>query len=323
MNKTFDLFETTESGFSDSSQATKTAINKSSERKNKKREDQYTAKDIEVLEGLEPVRKRPGMYIGGTDNQALHHLFFEVLDNAMDEVIAGYASKIDVTLNGDGSLSIRDDGRGIPIDPHPKFKDKSALEVIFTTLHSGGKFGGKAYNTSGGLHGVGISVVNALSERCEVEVARDDKVWCIVFSKGVLLEKLQPRDKKRGERGTKVTFYPDSNIFGKNNNFSPQIILKTLQDKAYLFQGVKIQWACDKSILKKHAHHNLDERALFCFPEGLKNYLQDTLKSKEVITDNFLGNVSLAENTGKIEWAQEALICLILSLCHIVMGLEL
>ena len=148
----------------------------------------YTAKDIEVLEGLEPVRRRPGMYIGGTDERAMHHLAAEILDNAMDEAVAGYAGRIELELAKDDVVIVRDNGRGIPIDPHPKFKSKSALEVIMTTLHAGGKFGGKVYDTSGGLHGVGSSVVNALSEWMVVEVARDKQNHQMRFERGVQLK---------------------------------------------------------------------------------------------------------------------------------------
>src|SRR5579864_3242215 len=153
--------------------------------------DSYSAKDIEVLEGLEPVRRRPGMYVGGTDERALHHLAAEALDNAMDEAVAGFASRIELELGADGRVTVRDNGRGIPVDPHPRFPDKSALEIILTMLHSGGKFGGDAYRTSGGLHGVGVSVVNALSDALEVEVARDRRLWAQEYSRGVAKTRLK------------------------------------------------------------------------------------------------------------------------------------
>src|SRR5579875_2717389 len=203
----------------------------------------YSAKDIEVLEGLEPVRRRPGMYIGGTDERALHHLFAEVLDNAMDEAVAGHAKMIEVMLDADGALSVRDDGRGIPVDPHPKHPGKSALEVILTVLHSGGKFSGKAYETSGGLHGVGVSVVNALAERLDVTVWRDGFEWRQSFSRGHPLgpvQQVQPSRKK----GTLVRFLPDPDIFGEGVQFKPARLYRMARSKAYLFRGVEIRWKC-------------------------------------------------------------------------------
>ena len=200
----------------------------------------YTAADIEVLEGLEPVRRRPGMYIGGTDEKALHHLFAEVIDNSMDEAVAGHASWITVHLGEDGFLTISDNGRGIPVDPHPKFKSKSALEVIMTTLHAGGKFDGKAYNTSGGLHGVGVSVVNALSETLEVEVARGKQLYRMVFSRGTPEGKLQKLGSIMNRRGTTVRFKPDAQIFGEKAKFKPARLMKMARSKAYLFGGVEI-----------------------------------------------------------------------------------
>jgi topoisomerase-4 subunit B len=204
----------------------------------------YSAADIEVLEGLEPVRKRPGMYIGGTDERALHHLFAEVLDNSMDEAVAGFAKTIEVKLDADGYLSVKDDGRGMPVDPHPKHPGKSALEVIMTVLHAGGKFTGKAYETSGGLHGVGASVVNALSERVEVTVWRDGFEHLQVFSRGKPLgpiEQIQPSKKK----GTMVRFKPDDEIFGEGVAFKPARLYRMARSKAYLFRGVQIKWSCD------------------------------------------------------------------------------
>ncbi len=198
-----------------------------------------------MLEGLEPVRRRPGMYIGGTDEKALHHLFAEVIDNSMDEAVAGHATFIEVHLDADGYLAVADNGRGIPVDPHPKFKNKSALEVIMCTLHSGGKFDSKAYNTSGGLHGVGVSVVNALSEICEVEVARGQQLYRMVFSRGEPQGKLQKLGSIMNRRGTKVRFKPDEKIFGKGAHFKPARLLKMARSKAYLFGGVEIRWSCD------------------------------------------------------------------------------
>jgi topoisomerase IV subunit B len=210
----------------------------------------YTAADIEVLEGLEPVRMRPGMYIGGTDERAMHHLFAEVIDNSMDEAVAGHATWIEVRLEADGYLSVSDNGRGIPIDPHPKFKTQSALEVIMTTLHSGGKFKGKAYQTSGGLHGVGVSVVNALSEICEVEVARGQQLYRMVFARGLAQGKLQKMGSTMNRRGTKVRFKPDEQIFGVGCAFKPATLLKMARSKAYLFGGVEIRWFCDAAMIR-------------------------------------------------------------------------
>ena len=199
----------------------------------------YSAKDIEVLEGLEPVRQRPGMYIGGTDENALHHLVAEVLDNAMDEAVAGHANRISISLDEEGSVSISDNGRGIPIDPHPKFPDKSALEVILTTLHSGGKFSSDAYATSGGLHGVGISVVNALSDIMTVEVARDRRIKRQTFSRGVPTSKVEDLGSTQNRRGTVVSFHPDADIFGPKARFKPTRLYKMARSKAYLFRGVE------------------------------------------------------------------------------------
>ena len=211
--------------------------------------DDYSAEDISVLEGLEPVRMRPGMYIGGTDNRAMHHLFAETIDNSMDEAVAGHASWIEVELDAQGYLSVNDNGRGIPVEAHPKFKDKSTVEVVMTTLHAGGKFDGKAYETSGGLHGVGISVVNALSEHVIVEVARNKKLYVQEFERGIPKGKLRESGDVHNRRGTKVRFLPDHEIFGKDCKFSPARLFKMARSKAYLFGGVEIRWSCDKSHL--------------------------------------------------------------------------
>ena len=215
-----------------------------------KGDDKYTAADIEVLEGLEPVRRRPGMYIGGTDEKALHHLFAEVIDNAMDEAVAGHASWINVELDAEGWLTVSDNGRGIPIDPHPKFKDKSALEVIMTMLHAGGKFGSQVYDTSGGLHGVGVSVVNALSERLEVEVARSQTLYRQTYSRGEPEGPLETLGKIKNRRGTKVRFRPDPKIFGKACAFKPARLFRMARSKAYLFGGVEIRWTCAPEQIK-------------------------------------------------------------------------
>src|ERR1700719_1423138 len=210
----------------------------------------YTARDIEVLEGLEPVRRRPGMYIRGTDEKALHHLFAEVIDNAMDEALAGHADFIDVELDADGFLTVTDNGRGIPVDPHPKFPKKSALEVIMCTLHSGGKFDSKVYETSGGLHGVGVSAVNALSGRLEVDFARAQNLYRMAFERGDPKGKLEDLGKINSRRGTKIRFRPDSEIFGAKATFKPQRLFKMTRSKAYLFGGVEIRWRCDPALLK-------------------------------------------------------------------------
>nr|WP_245281823.1 DNA topoisomerase IV subunit B [Hyphomicrobium sulfonivorans] len=262
--------------------------------------DAYTAADIEVLEGLEPVRRRPGMYIGGTDEKALHHLFAEIIDNSMDEAVAGHATWIEVELEKDGYLSVSDNGRGIPIDPHPKFKNKSALEVIMCTLHAGGKFEGKAYNTSGGLHGVGISVVNALSDICEVEVARSQQLYRMVFSRGVPQGKLEKLGPVMNRRGTKVRFHPDEKIFGKNTHFKPARLFKMTRSKAYLFGGVKIRWKCDPELITD----DTPAEAEFHFPGGLKDYLASEITGRTLVTkDLFAGNVEREGKHGSVEWA--------------------
>ena len=227
----------------------------------------YTAANIEVLEGLEPVRRRPGMYIGGTDEKALHHLFAEVLDNAMDEAVAGHASFIDVSFDADGYLTVTDNGRGIPVDPHPKFKNKSALEVIMTTLHSGGKFNTNVYSTSGGLHGVGVSVVNALSEKLEVEVARGQRLYRQIFSRGVALGKLEDLGSVKNRRGTRVRFLPDAQIFREGAHFKPSRLFRMARAKAYLFGGVEIRWNCSPEQIK--GDDDTPEKAVFHFPGGL------------------------------------------------------
>src|ERR1700735_3493286 len=230
----------------------------------------YTARDIEVLEGLEPVRRRPGMYIGGTDEKALHHLFAEVIDNSMDKALAGHADRIEVELTADGFLSVTDNGRGIPIDPHPKFPKKSALEVIMCTLHAGGKFDSKVYETSGGLHGVGVSVVNALSSRLEVEVARRQKLYPLALEPRHPKGKLEDLGKNNNRRGTKIRFKPDPEIFGAKTSFKPQRLFKMARSKAYLFGGVEIRWRCDPALLK--GIEDVPAEDTFHFPGGLKDY---------------------------------------------------
>lgn len=268
--------------------------------------DSYSAQDIEVLEGLEPVRRRPGMYVGGTDENALHHLAAEILDNSMDEAVAGFASMIEVTLTAGNQLTIRDNGRGIPVDPHPKFKTKSALEVIFTTLHSGGKFSGKTYATSGGLHGVGSSVVNALSSSFIAEVAREKKLYRQVYARGVPQTRLEEVGAAPNRRGTSISFIPDSDIFG-SLKFSPARLFKLCRSKAYLFRGVKIRWNCDPSLLK--ADSDVPVEAELHFPGGLRESLVADLGAAALILpDIWAGEAKFAATAdgleqGRLEWA--------------------
>ncbi|MGI4850601.1 MAG: DNA topoisomerase IV subunit B [Janthinobacterium lividum] len=262
----------------------------------------YSAKDIEVLEGLEPVRRRPGMYIGGTDERALHHLLAEVLDNAMDEAVAGHASRIDVEMNADGSITVRDNGRGIPIDPHPKFPDKSALEVILTTLHSGGKFGGDAYKTSGGLHGVGVSVVNALTSHLVVEVINQRQLWRQTFSRGVPTTKLELVGPMANRRGTSLTFKPDLEIFGDQARFKPHTSYQMVRSKAYLFKGVEIRWTCAKELLKPDDKTPATDT--LHFPGGIADYLKEVTSDLETVSpDIFNADVDFSDGSGRIEWA--------------------
>ncbi|MEQ8745213.1 DNA topoisomerase IV subunit B [Pyruvatibacter sp.] len=262
----------------------------------------YSASDIEVLEGLEPVRRRPGMYIGGTDDRALHHLFAEVLDNSMDEAVAGHANRIDVHFAADGTLSVTDNGRGIPVDPHPKFKDKSALEVILTTLHAGGKFSDKVYETSGGLHGVGVSVVNALAERLDVEVARDRQLYRQSFERGHPVTKLQNVGKAPNRRGTTVSFRPDPDIFGAGATFKPARLYRMARSKAYLFGGVEIRWSCDPALLGDATQTPAQET--LHFPGGLADYLAATIDGKQTVTaEPFSGKLKAKGTQGTVEWA--------------------
>ncbi len=270
--------------------------------KNAVPDGEYTAAQIEVLEGLEPVRRRPGMYIGGTDEKALHHLFAEVLDNSMDEAVAGFATRIEVDLDAEGFLSVSDNGRGIPVDPHPKFKDKSALEVIMTTLHAGGKFSDKVYETAGGLHGVGISVVNALSETLEVEVAREQKLYVQKFSRGLALGKLENRGAIRNRRGTRVRFKPDNEIFGQKARFKPARLYKMARSKAYLFGGVEIRWNCAPELIGEK--DTTPQEDVLHFPGGLKDFLSSSIGRKTLVTnDIFCGKVDKKRGHGTVEWA--------------------
>ncbi|MGI9510130.1 MAG: ATP-binding protein, partial [Geminicoccaceae bacterium] len=262
----------------------------------------YSAKDIEVLEGLEPVRRRPGMFIGGTDERALHHLVAELLDNAMDEAVAGHADWIEMKLDGEGRVTVRDNGRGIPTDPHPKFPKKSALEVILTTLHSGGKFSNKAYQTAGGLHGVGVSVVNALSEELIVEVARNKTLWRQLYAKGRPETALEQIGSAANRRGTLVTFKPDTEIFGKSARFKPAILHRMARSKAYLFRGVEIRWFCDPALLDKDS--GVPEKDVFHFPKGLEDFLHATLAERNCVTDvAFSGQTALENGKSRVEWA--------------------
>jgi topoisomerase-4 subunit B len=293
----------------------------------KKKIDQgYTAKDIEVLEGLEPVRKRPGMYIGGTDIKALHHLVAEVLDNAMDEVVAGYATQIDITMDEKGVISIADNGRGIPVDPHPKFDNLSALEVILTTLHSGAKFSDQAYTTAGGLHGVGISVVNALCEKLTVEVWRDRAHWIQHYSRGKSISSLEKKEESQRKKGTRIHFFPDHEIFD-HLRFDPVYVWKMVQNKAFLHQSVKMNWSCAKNLLEPGS--TIPTKAMICYPNGLEDYIRHYLTTSNEegaithfeISPSFLqeekndphnndddhiffsGNVSLPTHHGRVEWS--------------------
>ena len=262
----------------------------------------YDASHIEVLEGLEPVRRRPGMYIGGTDEKALHHLFAEVIDNSMDEAVAGHATFIDVELSADGFLTVTDNGRGIPVDPHPKFPGKSALEVIMCTLHAGGKFDSKVYETSGGLHGVGVSVVNALSDQLEVEVARGRQLYRQRFSRGIPQGSLESLGEVHNRRGTRIRFHPDAEIFGKGAAFEPARLCRMARSKAYLFGGVEIRWNCAPELIKDK--DETPEKAVFHFPGGLKDYLAASLGGDfQVTREIFAGKSEKQGGHGSLEWA--------------------
>jgi topoisomerase-4 subunit B len=259
----------------------------------------YDASTIEVLEGLEPVRRRPGMYIGGIDERAFHHLASEVLDNSMDEAVAGHATRIEISLEPGNKLTITDNGRGIPVDDHPKFPGKSALEVILTTLHSGGKFEGKAYATSGGLHGVGISVVNALSIKTVIEVARNKELFRQSFSQGLPTSGLEKVGAAPNRRGTAVSFIPDSEIFGEQK-FKPAKLYRLARSKAYLFAGVEIRWKCAPELIGD----DTPPEAAFQFPGGLADHLKEQLGDRECATTQFFsGNQDFPGEAGRVEWA--------------------
>lgn len=261
----------------------------------------YTADDIEVLEGLEPVRRRPGMYIGGTDINALHHLFAEIIDNSMDEAIAGHANRIEVNLDSDGYLTVTDNGRGIPVEPHPKFKNRSTLDVIMTTLHAGGKFDSKAYETSGGLHGVGVSVVNALSDDMIVEVARDQNLYSQSFSRGLATTDVIDHGPVRNRRGTSTRFHPDPQIFGEKAKFSPKRLHDMARAKAYLFAGVEIRWSCDEALVEGS---DIPAKQTFHYPNGLHDYVEKRIEGRTRIVDEiFSGRKGDAGKHGSVEWA--------------------
>jgi len=262
----------------------------------------YTARHNEELEGLEPVRRRPGMYIGGTDEKALHHLFAEVIDNSMDEALEGHATFIEVEMEADGFVTVTDNGRGIPVDPHPKFPKKSALEVIMCTLHAGGKFDSRVYGTSGGLHGVGVSVANALSERMEVEVAREQTLYRMVFERGKPKSKLEKLGRVPNRRGTKVRFRPDPQIFGDKAHFKAERVFKMARSKAYLFGGVEIRWSCAKELLR--GVEGVPEEATFHFADGLKEYLSAAINGAALVhPDIFTGSAGKIGVHGGAQWA--------------------
>ena len=264
----------------------------------------YSAAHIEVLEGLEPVRRRPGMYIGGTDSGAYHHLASEIIDNAMDEAVAGHAKSITVRLEAGDWLTVRDDGRGIPVDPHPKFPKLTALEVILTTLHSGGKFSGKAYATSGGLHGVGSSVVNALSERLEVEVVRDGVRVAVAFERGVKAGALTREDAPRARRrGTQIRFRPDPQIFGPNEHWDPARLFRLCRSKAFLFKGVELRWHCDPDLIVSRGSAEIPAEAVLHFPGGLRDSLLDEMGAGPLVAELWAGEADLAGAQGRVEWA--------------------
>ncbi len=269
-------------------------------KENTQTSENYSASDIEVLEGLEPVRRRPGMYIGGTDERALHHLVVEILDNSMDEAVAGHADRIDLYVNADGSITVHDNGRGIPIDPHPRFPDKSALEVILTTLHSGAKFGGKSYKTSGGLHGVGLSVVNALSSRLVIEVTKKRERWEQEYAEGHPVTSLENKGATSQRTGTKITFWPDPKIFGGQVRFKPALLYRMARSKAYLFKGVSIHWHCAPEL----ASEEIPTETVFHFPGGLADYLKETLQDTPLATpEPFVGEAQFPDGQGSMEWA--------------------
>ena len=261
--------------------------------------DNYDASSIQVLEDMEHVRLRPGMYIGGKDDRALHHMVAEIIDNSMDEAVAGHATWIEVELHENGHVSVRDNGRGIPTGPHPSDPNKSALEIIFCTLNAGGKFSGDSYETSGGLHGVGSSVVNALSDHLRVEVARNKELFAMEFSRGVPQGKLAKIGAAPNRRGTSVTFHPDAEIFG-SLKLKPARLFAMARSKAYLFSGVEIRWKTAQT------DGDTPQEATFHFPGGLADYLKEVMGGATTYSENpFAGTVSFEkfDRPGKVEWA--------------------
>ena len=262
----------------------------------------YSAQDIQVLEGLEAVRARPGMYIGGTDATALHHLVAEILDNSMDEAVAGFANRIEVRMNADSSVTVTDNGRGIPVDPHPKYPNLSALEVILTMLHSGGKFGGGGYKVSGGLHGVGASVVNALSSSLVVEIARDKKLYRQAYEKGKPVTPLELVGNAPNRRGTSVTFLPDPEIFNGNSTLNPNRVYRMARSKAFLFKGIHINWKCAPEILSEG--DQTPQEAELHYPNGLLDFLNYQVGARPTVNRMaFSGDAELANDEGRVEWS--------------------
>lgn len=263
--------------------------------------NKYDASDIQVLEGLEPVRLRPGMYIGGTDEKAWHHLPVEIMDNSIDEAVAGFAKKIVVNLIDSKTIEIIDDGRGIPVDEHPKYPGKSALEVILTTLHSGGKFNNNVYKTSGGLHGVGSAVVNALSSQMIVTVSRDGFEWTQAFSRGKVTSPVIKGNPTKGH-GTRVRFTLDDQIFGENAVFKPVKIYRMARAKSFLSRGVKIEWHCNPALITEDM--NIDADKVFYYPNGVADFVAEKTDSKpRILPKIFSGSIDFPDDSGRVEWA--------------------
>ncbi len=263
--------------------------------------NKYDASDIEVLEGLEPVRLRPGMYIGGTDEKAWHHLPVEIMDNSIDEAVAGFAKKIVVNLIDAKTIEIIDDGRGIPVDEHPKYPGKSALEVILTTLHSGGKFNNNVYKTSGGLHGVGSAVVNALSSSMDVVISRDGYEWHQTFSRGKVTSPIAKGNPTKAH-GTKIKFTLDDKIFGENAVFKPVKIYRMARAKSFLSRGVKIEWHCNPALITEDM--NIESDKVFYYPNGVADFVAEKTDSKpKILPKIFSGSVDFPDDSGRVEWA--------------------
>ncbi len=294
MNDLFDIIEDDKKASQPIQKPSKNINTKKPSTKN----NSYTAENITILEGLEPVRKRPGMYIGGVDSKALHHLFNEVIDNCVDEVVAGFADAIDVVLDHDNIITISDNGRGIPIDPHPKQPNKSALEIIMTTLHAGGKFDNESYKTSGGLHGVGISVVNALSEHLKVQVVRDKNLYIQEYELGKPVTKLEKKGSTKANDGTSITFKPDYTIFDPTINFEASEIIEIIKTKAYLVGGLKINW-------QNNTDPDPELQSLsFYYPNGINDFVNEELDKKNLLIPNtFFGSSTTKSKDGKVEWS--------------------